>query len=519
MSLWFTTAFIVVALALLIRWRKKKFSYFKELGIPGPEPNLLWGNLWEYHSLGLHKAFDKWCKEYGDICGFYNGDVPFLLVKDLDFLEYVYIKNFQNFTARGVTMRTDQQHPIVGQMLIHVSGDQWKRMRSCVTSGFTISKLKQMLPHIAESAEVFMDMIEPYADTDEEVNLRLQFQALTMDYIGQAAFGIETCFQRKVDDVFFTTARRVLPGVMTGPAHMIAQSTTTLGNIMKPFYWFRGQFSSPTFKVFSKETTKMIEKRKAHPKIRKPDILQNLLDAELEEEARSEAPINGGAPETDDGEIKRVRRALSPREVIMNSTLLFMGGFETTSIAMCYLTFLLAKHQDVQDRLREEVTEAVKKSGTLDYDMLTKKLRYLIQVVEEGLRLYPPGVAATSRKAEGDFEWNGVKFKAGTCIMSPTYQLHKDPRYWIDPDTFDPDRFSPENESLIHEMAFQPFGVGPRRCVGFQMARLELRYTFARLVQRYRVELGESQKGEMRMGGYAMLSAPENGPWIKFYKL
>ncbi|KAL1468772.1 hypothetical protein MTO96_041261, partial [Rhipicephalus appendiculatus] len=215
MGLWFTVAFIAFALTLLIR--------------------------------------------------FYNGDVPFLLIKDLDFLEYAYIKNFQNFTARGVTMRTDQMHPVVGQMVIHVRGEQWRRMRSCVTSGFSSSKLKQMVPHIAESAEVFMDMLELYADSEKEVNLRLQFQALSMDYIGQAAFGIETCFQREVENIFFTTARQVLPGVMTGPAHMIAQSTTTMGNAMKPFYWFLGQFGSLTFKVFSKETTKMIEQRKSHP--------------------------------------------------------------------------------------------------------------------------------------------------------------------------------------------------------------------------------------------------------------
>ncbi|XP_077491144.1 cytochrome P450 3A14-like [Amblyomma americanum] len=518
MGVWLTAVFIVAALVLFIRWRKKKFSYFKELGVPGPEPSLLWGNLWEYHTLGLYKALDKWCREYGDICGFYNGDVPFLIIKDLDFLEQIYIKNFQNFTARGVTMRTDQMHPVVGKMVIHVRGDEWRRMRSCVTSGFTSSKLKQMVPHIAESAEVFMDMLDGYADTEKEVNLRLQFQALSMDYIGQAAFGIETCFQRELNDIFFTTARRVLPGVMTGPAHMVAQSTTTMGKVMSPFYWFLGQFGSLTFRVFSRETTKMIELRKNHPELRKPDILQNLLDAEIEEEALTEAVMKSETKENADGPKKRLR-ALSPREVIMNATLLFMGGFETTSIAMCYLTFLLAKHQDVQDKLREEVKEAVGEQGELDYDTITKKLKYLVQVVEEGLRLYPPAVVATSRQAEEDFEWNGMKFKAGTCVMAPTYQLHRDPRYWVDPDTFDPERFSAENESSIHKMAFQPFGVGPRHCVGFQMARMEIRYTLARLVQRYRVDLGESQKGEMRMDSYAMVSSPENGPWLKFYRL
>ncbi|KAK8776868.1 hypothetical protein V5799_029788 [Amblyomma americanum] len=432
-----------------------------------------------------------------------------------------------------VTMRTDQMHPIVGKMVIHVRGDEWRRMRSCVTSGFTSSKLKQMIPHIAESAEVFMDMLDGYADTEKEVNLRLQFQALSMDYIGQAAFGIETCFQRELNDIFFTTARRVLPGVMTGPAHMVAP---------------RSSIFTPAKAGASIHARRQKKKKRGHAlmrnradvrcqvqriilmpclrklcglprgELRKPDILQNLLDAEIEEEALTEAVMKSETKENADGPKKRLR-ALSPREVIMNATLLFMGGFETTSIAMCYLTFLLAKHQDVQDKLREEVKEAVGEQGELDYDTITKKLKYLVQVVEEGLRLYPPAVVATSRQAEEDFEWNGMKFKAGTCVMAPTYQLHRDPRYWVDPDTFDPERFSAENESSIHKMAFQPFGVGPRHCVGFQMARMEIRYTLARLVQRYRVDLGESQKGEMRMDSYAMVSSPENGPWLKFYRL
>ncbi|CAN7947634.1 unnamed protein product, partial [Ixodes pacificus] len=65
-----------------------------------------------------------------------------LVVRDLEFLKYVFVKNFTNFTDRGVTMRTDEMHPIVGRGLIHVKGSEWKNMRSCVTSGFTSLKLK-----------------------------------------------------------------------------------------------------------------------------------------------------------------------------------------------------------------------------------------------------------------------------------------------------------------------------------------------------------------------------------------
>ncbi|CAN8007570.1 unnamed protein product, partial [Ixodes pacificus] len=86
---------------LYYRWRQKTFSYFKDLGIPGPKPNLFWGNLREYHEKDLFQTVKKWCKQYGDVFGFYNGDAPMLVVRDFEFLEYVFVKNFSNFTGRG----------------------------------------------------------------------------------------------------------------------------------------------------------------------------------------------------------------------------------------------------------------------------------------------------------------------------------------------------------------------------------------------------------------------------------
>ncbi|KAM7296306.1 mucin-7-like [Ixodes scapularis] len=137
----FFTLVVVLGISLL-RWRQRHFSYFKDLGIAGPKPNLLWGNLWQYHEKGLFRALDKWCNEYGDIFGFYNGDVPMLVVQDLEFLKYVFVKNFSNFTDRGVTMRTDEMHPILGRSVIHARGSGWKSIRSCVTPGFSTLKLK-----------------------------------------------------------------------------------------------------------------------------------------------------------------------------------------------------------------------------------------------------------------------------------------------------------------------------------------------------------------------------------------
>ncbi|KAG0430377.1 hypothetical protein HPB47_022756 [Ixodes persulcatus] len=77
--------------------------------------------------------------------------------------------------------------------------------------------------------------------------------------------------------------------------------------------------------------------------------------------------------------------------------------------------------------------------------------------------------------------------------MSPTLQIHRDERFFPDPMKFDPDRFSEENEGSISKIAFQPFGLGPRNCVGMKLALLDITYTIVKMTQHFRWELGDSQ--------------------------
>lgn len=100
----------------------------------------------------------------------------------------------------------------------------------------------------------------------------------------------------------------------------------------------------------------------------------------------------------------------------------------------------------------------------------------------------------TTREAKEDFEFNGVKYKAGTSIISPPFDIQRDERYWRHPLKFDPERFSPENTSSFHNLTYQPFGIGPRNCVGLRLALLEMIYTAARMVLKFELKLGGSQK-------------------------
>lgn len=279
---------------------------------------------------------------------------------------------------------------------------------------------------------------------------------------------------------------------------------------MKPLYWLSLYLGEYSFQSMNDQTAKIIEIRKQDPKSRKPDILQNLLDAEYveTEEKSKDSKLSNGTVKS---------RALTTEEVVTTAAILFAAGFETTATALSYIVFVLAKHQDVQERLRQEITDAVAANkGVLDYETFMKQMKYLAQVVDESLRLNPPGLTFVTRKAKEDFEYNGITFKAGTAFMVPQYHVLRDPRYWSDPSEFNPDRFSGDHDAILRHM---PFGVGPRNCVGRRLALFKLRYTIARLLQKYRLELGPSQKGTMELGQYAMVSTPARGPWIVFHRL
>lgn len=97
-------------------------------------------------------------------------------------------------------------------------------------------------------------------------------------------------------------------------------------------------------------------------------------------------------------------------------------------------------------------------------------MKYLHQVISEGLRKWPIGVV-TERVCVKEYECQygddaKFLFEKGVPIWIPIYGLHRDPKYYPDPQKFDPERFSDENKSSIVPGTYLPFGIGPRNCIG-----------------------------------------------------
>ena len=144
-----------------------------------------------------------------------------------------------------------------------------------------------------------------------------------------------------------------------------------------------------------------------------------------------------------------------------------VAGYETTSTALSYITYVLATHPDEQQKLQEHIDAHFNAENEHDmpsYDTISQ-MDYLDMFIRETLRMYPIVPIAINRQSSEDFHIKGIgKIPAGTSIAVDIFALHFDIDLWgpVDPHVFYPERFATKR----HSMAWIPFGAGPRNCVG-----------------------------------------------------
>ncbi len=166
---------------------------------------------------------------------------------------------------------------------------------------------------------------------------------------------------------------------------------------------------------------------------------------------------------------------------------MLIAGHETTANALTWTWYLLSKHPKVERQLHAEVRDVLgDREPTLE-DL--KRLEYTQAVFEEAMRLYPP-IWTQSRTAVEDDSIGGIHLPAGSVVMLCSYAVHRNARYWENPEGFDPDRFLPGGaRSSNGRYAYFPFGGGPRTCLGHRFAMLEAKVILARAIQSYRLDL------------------------------
>jgi enediyne biosynthesis protein E7 len=175
---------------------------------------------------------------------------------------------------------------------------------------------------------------------------------------------------------------------------------------------------------------------------------------------------------------------MDDRELIDEVLTLIVAGHETTAAALTWTWYLLSENPAVEARLQKEAEQAP--------DLVTfgleaaEALTYAHQVAQESLRLYPPGWLLTRKTIEPD-TLGGYSIPARTEVFISPYMLHRNPQFWEDPETFDPDRFAGIDAKERHRFAYIPFAVGPRHCIGENIAMFEILVHLQHMAKRFRL--------------------------------
>lgn len=171
---------------------------------------------------------------------------------------------------------------------------------------------------------------------------------------------------------------------------------------------------------------------------------------------------------------------MAREDLLAQLLMLVIGGYETTSLTLCWAVHCLVQHPDALARVRAEVDQVMQ--GGFD-PARVRDLHYLGAVIAESMRMYPIGIGV-SRRLRKPMHLVGRDLPAGTIIMTSIYLIQRHPELWTDPDQFQPERMLARKPSATVHF---PFGAGVWRCLGAAFAEHEMRIVLARLLTRFTV--------------------------------
>ncbi len=180
---------------------------------------------------------------------------------------------------------------------------------------------------------------------------------------------------------------------------------------------------------------------------------------------------------------------MSEEQMLDESLILFTAGHETSAVALSWTFYLLAKHPEYIELIRNETPNAGF-SGLND----VMQMQMTTQVIEESMRMYPPAWVI-DRLSNADDAVGNFSYPKDTFFILWIYGLHNDPELWPQPEKFDPRRFDPAVKKDRKPFSYIPFGAGPRMCIGHQFAMMEMIQTIAHVTANYNYELIDHNVG------------------------
>ncbi|XP_069487647.1 cytochrome P450 4V2-like isoform X2 [Ambystoma mexicanum] len=394
-------------------------------------------------------------------------------------------------------------HPWLGTGLLTSTGEKWRSRRKMLTPSFHFAILEEFLGVMNEQSKILVNKLEQHVDK-EAFNCFMDVTLCALDIISETVMGKKIHAQSNSDSEYVKSIYRM--------SDLIHQRQRM------PWLWPDALFSiskagrehSRHLKILHDFTDMVIEERAREMKNggNKNDTSQTDLNSESPKKRLAFLDLLLKVADEDGEQLSY----LDIREEV--DTFMF-EGHDTTAAALNWTLYVIGSHPEAQRNVHKELDNVFGGSDrhvTMD-DL--KNLKYLAAVIKESLRLCP-SVPLFGRTIMEDCQIGGYDVPKGVTALIIPSALHRDPKYFPDPEEFQPERFFSENSKGRSPYAYIPFSAGPRNCIGQRFALMEEKVVLSTILRHFWVRT--NQKREELWPVAELILRPRDGIWIQLKK-
>ena len=510
-------AIAIVAITLFYIHIRRKMSYWRNQNIaedPGFFPfgsQGIWDTFMQRKTF-IEMADDAYKKFEGErLVGSYDFlGRKTIVLRDPDLIKQVLVKDFDCFSERqqegvGIGGPKSKNNRYFRKTLTELRGKEWKKTRSSLTPIFTSGKLKAMVPLIHKVADNCNAHLQGLVG--QEINAKELMKTSALDVIVSTGFGYETNSFIDTENPFKRNA-----DLMVGNKIDLRTLFIFFVYLCAPklLIWLDIPYLNKEATLFFSNVILEEMKQRKEKGTRRNDLIDLVNEAFAKE---NENFIKAGTPS------EVVSEEEIEDTVIANSLLLFIAGFDTVSSTSALMLYFLAKNQDVQQKLFEEITTTMDShvGDELDYAAVMG-MSYLDKVFLETQRYYP--ISHLERACGRDYKVPGMDLiiPKETIVRIPVPAIVKDKLYYDNPQEFNPENYNEENKAKRHPYTTGGFGHGPRNCIAMRFAILEVKIAVTRILTQFKILPCAKTVDELIPDPSSASVLPKGGLWISFEK-
>jgi len=382
-------------------------------------------------------------REYGDIACLRFFHIRTFLIFHPDLIEDVLVNNARKF-IKGRVLRANRH--LFGNGLLTSEGDFWLRQRRMMQPAFHRSRIANYAAVMTGCATALLESWKP----GEPIDLHDAMMRLTLQVVGKTLFSADV--------------ERDAPQVGAS-LHVLLEFTADFRRLIMIPNWLptpQNLRAKAAVRQLTAIIDRIIQERRQSGQDT-GDLLSMLIQAQDDDGSR-----------------------MTTQQLRDEALTLFLAGHETTASTLSWTWWLLAQHPAIEEKLHAELDAIL--NGRVPTLADLPRLSYTNCILSESMRLYPPAWAI-ARMAIDDHQLAGFPVPKGTGVAAVPWVVHRDPRWYGNPEQFLPERWEGDLLKRIPRFAYFPFGFGARQCIGNAFALMEANLVLATIAQQYRFRL------------------------------